>query len=248
MAAEGWLTRAADAIWAHHRAPAPYPRSLEPVARYGFGCQLVALPGLRLALVCDWLRQRGCPLPEEARDRPLRGCLVAAPGARFLFTDRRDPEDERRYTTAHELAHLWLEIEAPREGVRQHLGAAALAVVDGCRPPTAAERLRAWLHRVPLGVSCHLLERDSLLGLADGGTLLAEERADRLALELLAPEEEAICQLPGSLPWREWVPAGASALAVWAGLPATIAEAYARRLAPAVEAGPSFIERLSGVR
>ena len=100
---------------------------------------------------------------------------------------------------------------------------------------------------MPLRPGSQILERDRELGLTDGGVLLAEERAERLALELLAPEEETAGRLPEPAPWSGWLPLAEQRLVAEFGLPQGIARAYARRLAPRIDVAPSFLERLSGL-
>jgi hypothetical protein len=245
MAVEAWLLRASEAIWAKLLEPGSYPRNVERLARYGFRVQLQRLSGLSVSLVQEWLRRRSYPGLPAAPDRRLHGCLVQIGGVSVIFLDSGDSPPEQRYTLAHELAHLWLERLAPRERLQQRLGDGVLEAMDGRRCATPAERMGALFSGVSLRPACHLLGRDRALGLVDGGILLAEARADRLALELLAPETEARWLLPGPLPWREWIPAAANRLEPAFEIPRPTAEAYARRLLPP-EIGPSFWERFSG--
>ena len=62
-----------------------------------------------------------------------------------------------------------------------------LTVLDGDRAPTNAERFDALLADVPIGLHTHLLERDGYGGHLSSTTAEVEDRAERLALELLAP-------------------------------------------------------------
>ncbi|HTE17225.1 MAG TPA: ImmA/IrrE family metallo-endopeptidase, partial [Armatimonadota bacterium] len=206
MAAEAWLVRAAEGLWGlAGGAPTP-PRDLNRLLRYGLRLRPIAISHLTLGLVAQHVPHAGLAPVAAERDRRLRGCLVVTLGRRLVFYDPEDPEDEQRYTLAHELAHLWLEVIEPRERVRALLGEGALQVLDGHRDPTPGERMQAVLHRVSLHRPLHLLERDGELGITQGGILLAEERADRLAVELLAPQDEARRVLP--LPrasFAEWL-------------------------------------------
>lgn len=230
MAAEAWLLRGADAMWGRLDAPPNFPRDPTRLARYGFRVRLMGVPALRLSVVAERLRSRDFPCPPAEPDRELRGCLVHFNETTFLFFDSRDDAAEQRYTIAHELAHLWLEILEQRERVRRRLGEPTLEVLDGVRPPTGPERFQAILAGVTLQLQHHLLERDQELGVQDGGVLLAEERADRLALELLAPADEARRRLPADGAWDQWVPEATARLETAFGLPRPIAKAYARRL------------------
>ena len=71
--------------------------------------------------------------------------------------DAADPEDEQRFTLAHELAHFLRDYWRPRQMAQQRLGAEAVAILDGKRPPTPQERLAALLREVPLGFHVHLI-------------------------------------------------------------------------------------------
>jgi hypothetical protein len=103
--------------------------------------------------------------------------------------DAADPEDEQRFSLAHELAHFLRDYWRPRQLARERLGAQALDVLDGKRPPTPAERLGALLGGVPLGFHMHLMDRDAQRRPVDPESNDAERCADRLGCELLAPAE-----------------------------------------------------------
>jgi hypothetical protein len=76
---------------------------------------------------------------------------------------------------------------------------------------------------------------------------LAEDRADRLALELLAPADEVLAMLPASS-----VDAGFHEMASWlrdilsetCGLPPSIDNAYARQMALRATGGPNLVDAL----
>jgi hypothetical protein len=121
------------------------------------------------------------------------------------------------------------------------MGAAALQVLDGERPPTAQERFHALLRDVPLGFHLHLMERDS-----DGNPLTssiarAEGDADRLAYELLAPAEHVLADAPGSKQ------ALVRRLREFYGLPGTQALLYAGVLMPPVRTDPLLLRLRSRV-
>jgi hypothetical protein len=146
---------------------------------------VVALPALDGGAAHDWLAERGVRLRDGAARRPLRGLLLAARGAGIVFLDGTLPQDERRFTVAHEFGHFLLDYLEPRERVLRE-APSLLEVVDGWRPPTPAERAQAILARVPLGLHAHLLERD-VYGGAAADVEAGEDAASQLALELLAP-------------------------------------------------------------
>src|SRR5688572_14888218 len=92
-------------------------------------------------------------------DRALRACVLVHDGSGLLFVDSEDPEDEQRFSLAHEIAHYLVECAIPRERARERLGPAVLPVLDGRRAPSREERIGALLAGVQLGVRLHLMER-----------------------------------------------------------------------------------------
>jgi hypothetical protein len=144
---------------------------------------------LTIAKVAQWLCRNGSSQRFTISDRSLRGCLIAKCGHGIIFLDARDPEDEQRFTLAHELAHFLRDYWRPRQLAIERLGAQAREVLDGKRVPTPQERLEALLGGVPLGFHVHLMERDGQRRPVDSKSRDAEWCADRLACELLAPAE-----------------------------------------------------------
>jgi hypothetical protein len=61
-------------------------------------------------------------------------------------------------------------------------------ILDGLRPPTPAERAAAVLSHVRLGAHVHILPRPGIEAGNDRTVADIEDRADRLALELVAPQ------------------------------------------------------------
>ncbi|MFO0808615.1 MAG: hypothetical protein U0746_08330 [Gemmataceae bacterium] len=189
MSAPLWAVELADAFWAAAGEPGPFPRDLAgPVAR-GWPLTVVDIAGLSLATARAWLAERGVPCPAMGPDRRLRAGLVATGGDGVVFLDADDPSDERRFSLAHEVAHHLRDAWRVRERAAARLGRDVLAVVDGKRPATAAERLHAALAGLPLALDVHLLRREA--GEPPPGVAAVERDADRLAYELLAPAEVA---------------------------------------------------------
>lgn len=185
-----WVSDLADRFWDRAGRPVlPFPRDLEPTVTNAVLLSIVDRPGLRLSTVADYLRRLGWPLAVAEPDRALRAALSCWQGGGFLFLDATDPPDERRFSVAHELAHFLRDYDGPRQQVVRALGPAALAVLDGFRPPTDDERLHAVLRNRPLAPHVHLMSRDPDGRPRGDDEREAEESADRLAFELLAPAE-----------------------------------------------------------
>jgi hypothetical protein len=117
-----------------------------------------------------------------------------------VLLEGSDPPDERRLSLAHEVAHFLLDYLGPRERARVVMGIGADAVLDGHRLPTPAERLSGVLGGVRQGTYMHLIERAESGAVERLAVVEAEDRADRLALELLAPRHVVAVKLAGVLP------------------------------------------------
>lgn len=242
-----WVTESAGRFWAAAGPPPPFPRDLTVPALFGFGVTVTALPHLTLAVVRDRLARNGITCPADEPDRPLRACLFARGEAGFVYVDAADPPAERRFSVAHEVAHFLRDVDAVRRRVAAELGPAGREVLDGCRPPTADERVQAVLRGVSLGPHVHLLNRDD-----DGRPRSAAERdaeaaADRLAFELLAPaellgigREACATKTTGGTGLPACAAALASRLIAEFGLPPGPAAEYARVLCPSPPTDPFF--------
>src|SRR5207253_2652044 len=117
-------------------------RNLERAVALALPVTVVKLPRLHITSVGEWLIARGRKINMNfgTFDRPLRGCVIAWRGHAIIFVDGGDPEDEQRFTIAHEIAHLLLDYFIPRRRATASLGAQIGDVLDGLRPATAEER------------------------------------------------------------------------------------------------------------
>jgi hypothetical protein len=183
-----WVTELAAAFWAGAGGPEPFPRTLrEAIARSPFDLTVKELPGLTVRRAERYLAGLDVAWACGEPDRPLRACLAAKVGTGFVFLDPDDEPRERVFSLAHELAHFLRHYGQPRRLACRHLGDGAAEVLDGRRPATPAERLRALLANVPVGCHSHLMYRGTDRRVLSAEVARAEEEADRLAFELLAP-------------------------------------------------------------
>lgn len=239
MKAPLWALELANEFWKAAGFQEPFPRQLRRPITYALQGSIQYLHGMRLEGVKDYLQQRGIPCPCDRADRPLRACLVAHVGWAIIFIDGTDPEDEQRFSLAHELAHYLRDYWQPRRLACQRLGNQVLDVFDGLRSPTTSERLHALLARFPLGAHVHLMERRKDGGFGNLEIVAAEQDADRLAFELLAPAQD-IAKLKARGLDRDSLPA---LLRQTYGLPADQASGYAHILWPATPRDP-LLQRL----
>jgi hypothetical protein len=242
---DGASQEAVERFWQQYGEVEPYPRSLECAVSLVLPVVLVKLPHLRLRGVESWFEQRGAAFRFNCRSRAVRGCLVVYGGQGLIFVDGADPEDERRFTVAHEVAHFMMDYWLMRERACAKFGAQIVEVFDGARRPSVSERVGALLTGAPLGVYTELMERDEAGAAARGSVYQIEDRADRVALALLASPEDVLAEADSSAAsfaarhenMREL-------LCARFGLPTAMAAAYARSLLESIGCGPSWIETL----
>jgi hypothetical protein len=213
-----------------------YPCDLEDVLLWSqpndFHLTCEGIPKLDVAMVNIRARQLDIAHQFAGSNRRLRGCLLADRGSSCILYDASDPVDEQRFTKAHELAHFLVDYYFPRTRALRLLGESIRSVLDGFRPPTLAERAHAAMLNIHLGVLGQLMERPEE-GLPESTVLRVENRADRIALELLAPSCIVIKRLDQFVPHPEgstqleWMSA---ILHNEYGLPGTFAAGYARDL------------------
>ena len=227
------IKRIAANFWEDVGKPEPFPRSLEPAVYWALPLGVFKLPRLWVSDVQVWLAEQGIQFELETEDRALHGCLIAKQGRGCVFLSGTDSDAELRFSLAHEVAHFLLDYHLPRQSAVNRLGPSVLEVFDGVRPATIQERVDAVLSQTSVGFHTHLMERNStgVLGCSTVGEL--EENADRLTLELLAPEKEARRRV--TLAFRsatasDHIRIADHVLQVEFGLPPSIAQLYGRRL------------------
>ena len=237
MSIPQWTAQLACAFWAEAGTAEPFPRALRRAVARALPVSIVLLPRLRLSDVRGWLRENGVNSHCDEKDRPLRACLAARRGYGLIFLDGTDSEDEQRFSLAHEAAHFLRHYWHPRRRACQHLGEQVAEVLDGERAPTEQERLQALLKTVPLGFHLHLMRRGKGCEVINAAVARAEEEADRLAYELLAPAAEVLAR-------TGTIQAGAGRVRLTAvlqsdfGIPMQQATDYGRLLLPPVWEDP----------
>jgi hypothetical protein len=244
---EGWLQQAVEEFWARAGQLEPFPRNLEEPILWALPLAVEKIPRLRVTDVKNWLKQNNIPRLLDSADRRLHGCLVAYKGRGSVFLDETDSEEQRRFSLAHETAHFLIDHWQPRQYAIAELGSEIIEVLDGIRPMTRGERVSAILSNVTIGVHVNLMERQPDRVLGHSHIIEIEDRADRLALELLAPMDEVrqrIVRQGYSSIFQEGVDLTVTILVEEFGLPREIAETYGNWLCWEWYGGPSFREQL----
>jgi len=217
---------------------------LELSVCWGLPITVVTLPELSIFVVHRWLAEQGVLRDVSHTDRPLRACLAAIRGVGFVFLNGTDSDVERRFSLAHEIAHFIIDYERPRSDAMAVFGEGILPVLNGDRPPTVDERLGGALRGVRLGNFDHLLDRDADGAVGSLRVLQAEDDADRLALELLAPRAEVLSRMKheGCSSHQEVLQQFANLLSGDFGLPRAVAVQYARLLSASATKKKTFRE------
>ena len=243
------VTAWAERFWLSVGHVEPFPRSLESSVAWALPLAVVKLPHLGLFNMNEWLIQKGVISRCPTQDRRLHACLFAKVGHGLVFLDGSDPDDERRFSLAHEVVHFISDYLEPRNRALALLGDAGRDVLDGRRSPTPEERLRGVLHNVELGTYTHLIERSSAGSVTSIQTLEAEDRADRLALELIAPRLTVLaCLKKRQVIWRSptALEIAQEILAHEYGLPFSVAKRYGEMLIMSRRPSRTFREWLGG--
>jgi hypothetical protein len=234
-----WAHESATFFWEAAGIREPFPRGLrEPIHRSPFDLTIKEIPGLSTATVGRYLARLGPGWTCGGPDRAVRACLAARDGAGFILLDATDPPAERIFSLAHELSHFLWHYSQRRQRLNRQVGDSAIEVFDGKRKPAPAERLRALLSNVPLRPHMHLMDRAPESQILEESVAIAEEEADRLAYELLAPAD-SVWAKQREIQLADDKRSGlASMLEGDFGLPPGRAAAYSRLLLPPTVADP----------
>lgn len=188
---EGWLQEAVKDCGLP--ASAVFPRDLAEDIPLMLPLTVVPLPGLTPRKGFEWLvshkRAHG---RLKATDKLKHGFTVAHAGVGVLFLNSADPPEEQRFTLAHEVAHFVLDHLQPRSRALRARGVSILPVLDGRQEPTVSEELFSVLERIPYRAQTNFMDRNDKGRPRRGQVMEAEQRADRLAFELLAPRQELL--------------------------------------------------------
>lgn len=239
----------ADEFWSKAGCPEDFPRTLESAVVWVLPLAIVKLPKLDFDELLNWLSNRGISIFWKKNQQRFRACLVAKFGKGIVFLDGSDSEDERRFSLAHEVSHFMCDYLMHRQQVFNILGKDGLDVLDGVRPPTPEERLRGIFSGVKIGPFTHFMERSEKGDIVHLDILRAEDRAERLALELIAPKKKVLLKLKNrGIKWHDFsaISLIQKTLIVEFGLPKSVAERYRIMIVRSQSTTRTFREWLKG--
>lgn len=208
---------------------------------------IISLSELTLLGIDKWLNDRGIKIPVTVSDRHLHGFVLIRNGSGFMFINGTDSEEERKYTIAHETSHFILDYKIPRDRVIEKLGKEVGAVLDGVRAPTVNEQVNSLIKEISLDAFTHLFEKEGDGSFESFKVFNAENNADLLALELLAPHSEVIKTTQngrGKISFDVFDQQCFDLLVSSYKLPHSIARQYSKRLAYLTTGGPSIMSKL----
>lgn len=223
------------------------PYDIGGVISLSLPIDMVILSELSLSKIKDWLSAKGINILLEVNDRSLHGFVLISRGSGFMFINGTDNEEERRYTMAHEASHFLLDYKIPRDNAIQKLGSSIQDPLDGIRQPTLNERVDGLINGVSVQSFMHLLEKNGDGSFENIKIFDAENNADALAIELLAPHSEIIKETMAGqkkIQFDYFDERCRQILITKYKLPDPIAKEYAKRLAYSVTGGPSIMTKL----
>ena len=218
-----------DKFWRLVGKQESFPRSLESSVAWALPLAIIKLPHLSLKNITQWLEKAQILSVPNTNSHFLKAYLIAKSGKGIIFLDGTDTDDELRFSLAHEVAHFILDYLIPRENILNAFGDNILDVLDGHRLPTVDERLKGIFRGIKLGTYLHLIDRSSEGKVEKIDILHAEDAADLLALELLAPKLTVLQRLEElGIRWKEEtaLQIAQKMLMKEFGLPINVAQSY----------------------
>lgn len=207
---------------------------------------IISLSELSLSKIQQWLNDREILFTTEVDNRLLHGFIIIFKGNGFLFVNGTDSEEDRRFTIAHEVSHFILDYQLKRNRAIKKIGIEILEVLDGYRQPTIDEQIDGVLLSVDVTPFTHMVEKDGDGSFESLKNFNAENNADTLALELLAPSQAVIKEIKskGKLNYSLFKEDCYNLLVEKYKLPENISEQYSGVLAFKATGGPSVLDKL----
>jgi hypothetical protein len=240
MASEFWEQAASSGIRRY---------DIEEAAKIVLSVVIVNVPGLNMSKARNWLLLRGLPDIigyNDVDDRIMHGFIVSERGTGLIFVNSDDSPLERRFTVAHEVGHFIMDHLLPRQLAVSKLGRRAEEVLNSDSVADNPLLVEALVRSVDIVRRPFSIEKEGDGSFRSWQNYNAENGADGLALELLAPAAEVVLAAAGGkkLSYSACLEQCLSILEDRYSLPPSIAGPYAAKLAYNVTGGPSVLEKL----
>lgn len=211
----------------------------EPIA-------VVKLNKLSLLEISKYFTARGnninCPLDSKE----LYGFILSYNGYTYIFLNGTESAEEQRFTLAHEFAHYLLDYKLPRQSIIEKSGVAIIDALNNKRDFTAEEKLLALVQDYSLKAFTYLLDAPATSAFERLHVWKAENKADELAMELLAPYTNILQDISRDgivrrfSPLKQYLP---KLLQVKYGFTTDLAHLYGKSLAVRISGGQSLAEK-----
>jgi Zn-dependent peptidase ImmA (M78 family) len=230
------ITEATEDFWKQAGIIPKYPLAptlLEQAICLLLPINIVRLNKLSSFKVVSWLADRNYEIQMQ-EDCPLCGLLFINRCQGIIFINGSHPLDEQSYTLAHELGHYLLEFEYPRKKAGLLFDNKIDDIFSGTRKPTIEDELSGIIKRVSVSPYIHFLEEGNVSAESRSQVWAAENKADAMAFELLAPFQTVCAQLKsesGPYTFSRIKKELLTILAKNFGLPSSVRQQYATTIA-----------------
>lgn len=244
---QSYIENIARDFWSQIRPSPTPPYDISGAVSLMLPVDIVCLSDLSLKKIEQWLTNRNLTFKTDVNDRCLHGFILIYSGTGFIFINGTDSEEERRYTIAHEVSHFILDYKIPRDKAIDKLGIPISDVLDGLREPSIQERVDGVINGVSVQLFTHILEKDGDGSFLSIKVFNAENNADSLALELLAPHSIVTKETMAGkkkMQFAHFEVRCYTLLTEKYKLPQSIAKQYAKSLSYSVTGGPSITNKL----
>ena len=230
--------------------PQDPPYDIAKAAKLILPLQVIEIAGLDLEKIRQWLRHRNLvdTIDDiEAGNRTVHGFILTQRGSGLIFVDSEDLEAEQRFTIAHEVSHFLIDHKIPRQKIISRFGDRLEKIMDGELPLKRSDELFALIKGADIHQRTRSIENDGDGSFRSWINFIAENEADGLALELLAPQQAVVSEILSgkkSLPHQVFTVRCRKLLEQRYGLPTHVAQQYAAELAYFVTNGTSLLRKL----
>ncbi len=208
---------------------------------------LIKIQDLGLRKIEDWSKARNISVKIDANDRNVHGILFITDGTVLMFVEEEGDEIQQRFTIAHEVSHFLLDYKIPRERALLEFGTEIEEVLNGNLEATHSQLVTSMIKGINLEPYSFLIEKTGNGSFLSWSNFNAENEADYLALELLAPRAKIINETVSSarrLTYSQFTKKSQEILIDKYRIPSEVARQYASELAYSITNGPSFLDKL----